>query len=126
MLREFFLGFVKIHILHHAAEKPVYGVALIEELRRHGYELSPGTLYPVLHALEKADYVVRDDRLVAGKVRKYYAITDAGREALDEVRDKIRELTHEVLGEADTTEPAESVIRPNRASRAGPPGRPHP
>ncbi len=51
MLREFFLGFVKIHLLHHAAEKPVYGVALIEELRRHGYELSPGTLSPGTVAL---------------------------------------------------------------------------
>jgi PadR family transcriptional regulator, regulatory protein PadR len=54
MLRQFFLGFIKVHILHHAAEEPVYGLALIVELRRHGYELSPGTLYPVLHQLEEA------------------------------------------------------------------------
>ena len=100
MLRDFFLGFIKIHILHHAAEGPVYGVALIEELRRHGYELSPGTVYPVLHSLENSGYVVREDRLVEGKVRKYYTVTDAGREALSEVRDKIRELTSEVLEEA--------------------------
>ncbi|MGH2457848.1 MAG: PadR family transcriptional regulator [Chloroflexota bacterium] len=97
MLREFFLGFVKIHILHHAAQEPVYGLALIQELRRHGYELSPGTLYPVLHSLEGAGYVAREDRVVDGKVRKYYAITDEGRWALTEAREKIGELVGEVL-----------------------------
>jgi PadR family transcriptional regulator, regulatory protein PadR len=100
MLREFFLGFVKIHILHHAAEQPVYGLALIEELRHHGYELSPGTIYPILHGLEESGYVEREDRLVGGKVRKYYSVTDAGREALDDIRHKIRELTLGVLHEA--------------------------
>jgi DNA-binding PadR family transcriptional regulator len=98
MLRDFFLGFVRIHILHHAAEGPVYGIGLIEELRRHGYELSPGTLYPILHSLEAAGYLARDEQVVAGKVRKYYAITPAGREALGEARERIRELTDEVLG----------------------------
>lgn len=37
----------------------MYGLALIAELRRHGYELSPGTLYPVLHQLEGAGYLSR-------------------------------------------------------------------
>jgi DNA-binding PadR family transcriptional regulator len=97
MFRDFFLGFVKIHILHHAAQAPVYGVALIEELRHHGYELSPGTLYPVLHAMEEAGYLARENRVVGGKVRKYYTATQAGRDALDEARQKIRELVAEVL-----------------------------
>ena len=97
MLRDFFLGFVKIHILHHASQRPVYGVALMEELRRHGYTLGPGTLYPVLHAMEAAGYLTREDRVVGGKVRKYYAATDAGRAALAEARSKIRELCDEVL-----------------------------
>lgn len=97
MLRDFFLGFIKIHILHHAAQEPVYGLALIQELGRHGYELGPGTLYPILHSLEKADYLVREDRVVGGKVRKYYAITDQGRRALEEIREKIAELVHEVV-----------------------------
>src|SRR5215475_10039386 len=78
MLRNFFLGFIKIHILHHAGESPVYGLALIAELRRHGYELSPGTLYPLLHQLEEAGYLDRLDRVVNGKVRKYYALTRRG------------------------------------------------
>ena len=97
MIRDFFLGFVKIHILHHAAQEPVYGLAMIEELRRHGYDVSPGTIYPVLHALEADGYLLREERVVGGKVRKYYAITEAGRDALAEARVKIAELTHEVV-----------------------------
>jgi DNA-binding PadR family transcriptional regulator len=101
MLRDFFLGFIKIHILHHAALEPVYGLELIEELGRHGYALSPGTLYPVLRHLEEAGYLEREDRVVGGKVRKYYSITDLGREALAEARRKITELVGEVLDDAD-------------------------
>ena len=97
MLHNFFLGFVKIHVLHHAAQEPVYGLALIDELRQHGYELGPSTIYPLLHSLEAAGYLAREDRVVGGKVRKYYSITDVGRRALDEARPKIRELVDEVL-----------------------------
>ncbi len=68
-----------------------------EELGRHGYELSPGTIYPVLHGMEAAGYLARENRLVGGKVRKYYTITPAGRAALDEARQKIHELVAEVL-----------------------------
>jgi DNA-binding PadR family transcriptional regulator len=97
LLRDFFLGFVKIHVLHHAAREPVYGLALIEELARHGYTMSAGTLYPVLHTLEATGYLRKEDRVVGGKVRKYYVATDAGRAALAEARAKIRELVDEVL-----------------------------
>jgi DNA-binding PadR family transcriptional regulator len=104
MLRDFFLGFIRIHILHHAALEEVYGVALIAELRRHGYELSPGTLYPVLHGLAAAGYLTATPRVVGGKVRKYYAITAQGREALAAARPKIAELVAEVLaGEGPTS-----------------------
>ena len=60
MLRDFFLGFIKIHVLHHAAQEPIYGVAMIAELARHGYDLSPGTLYPLLHSLEEQGYLARN------------------------------------------------------------------
>jgi len=100
--RDFFLGFIKVHILHHAAEEPVYGLEMIEELRRHGYELSPGTLYPMLHSLAEAGYLSKEERLVNGKVRKYYHITDAGRDILTSAKHSIRELVNEVLhGELD-------------------------
>lgn len=97
MLRDFFLGFVKIHILYHAAEEPVYGLWLIEELARHGYDLSPGTLYPILHSLEEGGYLVHEDRVVEGKRRKYYSITPQGLEMLERARVQIRELTGEVV-----------------------------
>jgi PadR family transcriptional regulator, regulatory protein PadR len=109
MLRDFFLGFVKVHVLHHAAQEPVYGLAMIEELRRHGYEVGPGTIYPLLHDLETDGYLAREERVVGGKVRKYYTITDEGRAALAEARAKIAELTHEVLeghGPAKLPEPS--------------------
>lgn len=101
MLRDFFLGFIKIHVLHHAAQEPVYGVAMIAELARHGYELSPGTLYPLLHNLEEQGYLLHEERVVEGRVRKYYAITEEGRAALSEAKQKIAELMHEVLEEDD-------------------------
>ena len=99
MLRDFFLGFIKIHVLHHAAHEPIYGVAMIAELARHGYDLSPGTLYPLLHSLEEQGYLVHTDRLVEGRVRKYYVITEEGRAALLEAKQKIAELVYEVLEE---------------------------
>ena len=97
MLCNFVLGFIKVHVPHQAAQEPVYGLALLDELRRHGYELGPGTLYPLLHGLEADGYLAREDRVVGGKVRKYYTITDAGRLALAEARVKIAELVDEVL-----------------------------
>lgn len=99
MIRDFFLGFIKIHILYHAAQEPIYGAEFVEELARHGYELSPGTLYPTLHRLERQGYLVQERRVVEGRTRKYYAITDKGRAALEEARCKIAELVNEVLEE---------------------------
>ena len=62
--REFFLGFIKIHILYHASKEPIFGVGIVEELSRHGYCLSPGTLYPTLHRLAKEGYLTQDSKLV--------------------------------------------------------------
>lgn len=98
IFRDIFLAFVRVHLLHHAAEAPIYGVEMIEELARHGYDLGPGTLYPILHGLERTGYLVSEKRIVLGKARKYYAITDAGRDALRQLRPKVAELVEEVLG----------------------------
>jgi PadR family transcriptional regulator PadR len=97
MLQDFLLGFIKIHILHHAAAEPIYGLAMIEELQRHGYRVSPGTLYPLLHALEEDGLLHREDRVVEGRQRKYYSITSEGRQALEDAKPRIRELVEEVL-----------------------------
>jgi DNA-binding PadR family transcriptional regulator len=96
MIRDFFLGFIKLHILHHAAEAPVFGLDLIRELGSHGYELSPGTLYPILHNLERDGYLTAEQKVVGGKVRKYYTATRKGKTALTEARAKARELLDEI------------------------------
>ena len=98
MLQELFLGFARVHILYHASREPVYGLGLQAELGRHGYRLSPGTLYPILNSLEKSGYLLKSERVVEGKVRKYYVITDAGLRILHEAQAKIQELASEVLG----------------------------
>ena len=97
MFRDFFLGFVRIHILHHACEEPIYGTGIMEELARHGYHLSAGTLYPILHGLEKKGFLKSYEEVVHGKVRRYYRATPAGEAMLAEAREKIVELVREVL-----------------------------
>ena len=96
LIREFFLGFIKIHILYHAAQEPVCGVDLAEELGRHGYHVSPGTLYPTLHALERAGYLQSESRTVHGRRRKYYSATDDGHAVLQRARKQAGELLEEV------------------------------
>ncbi len=97
MLRSLFLGFVKIHILHHASKGPIYGLWIIEELERHGYRLSPGTIYPTLHSMARDGYLRCESKVVNGKVRKYYTITQKGSDALNQAIGKLRELVEEVL-----------------------------
>ncbi|HZA24723.1 MAG TPA: PadR family transcriptional regulator [Dehalococcoidia bacterium] len=97
--RDILRGFIKVHILFHASQEPVYGLGLMEELARHGYHLSPGTLYPILHSMEKGSYLTSHEEVVSGKVRRYYRATPLGQEALREAQGKIKELVAEVLGE---------------------------
>ena len=97
--REFFLGFVKIHILYHAVKEPIYGVDVMRELARHGYHLSPGTLYPTLHRMERDGYLSSNRKVVSGKVRKYYRATDAGKRMLEQSKKQILELVREVVDE---------------------------
>lgn len=97
MLRTVDLAFMRLHILYHAVEEPFYGMAMMQELRRHGYRISAGTFYPLVHRMEEDGLLAREERVVDGKVRKYYAATDDGRAALDEARAKLEELATEVL-----------------------------
>ena len=92
-------GLIRLHILHHAAEGPVFGLWFIEELARHGYKLSPGTLYPLLHGLEQKGYL-RSARERSGKsVRRLYRATPLGRKVLAAARGKVSELFGELLEE---------------------------
>lgn len=96
ILRKLFLGFIQIHILQHAQKEPFYGSWMIEELQHHGYEISAGTLYPILHKLEKAELVTVEEKLESGKIRKYYSITSKGIALLSKAKKKIKELTSEL------------------------------
>jgi len=96
VLRKLFLGFIQIHILHHAKIEPIYGMWMLGELREHGYNMSAGTLYPVLHTMENERLLTKEDRLVDGKIRKYYTTTLLGVEVLIEAKKKASELFKEI------------------------------
>ncbi|MEW6532355.1 MAG: PadR family transcriptional regulator [Thermodesulfobacteriota bacterium] len=99
MQNEFFHGFIRLHILYHASEESIFGLGILRELRRHGYELSPGTLYPLLHRMEKHGLLESRKELVAGKVRRVYVITKSGLSTLHEAREKVRELFGELFAD---------------------------
>ncbi len=97
VVRDFQRGAVRLHVLHHAAEGHVSGVWLSDELGRHGYRISPGTLYPLLHDLEDAGLLVSHEQVERGRVLRYYAVTDEGRRTLADARAALVELAHELL-----------------------------
>lgn len=97
LMREFFSGFIRIHILYHAAREDIYGQEFSEELKRHGYEISYGTLYPIFHRLEEQGFLTSRRENVSGKIRKYYSITEEGRSVLEEAKYKARELVDELF-----------------------------
>jgi PadR family transcriptional regulator, regulatory protein PadR len=96
LMRDFLLGFIKIHILYHAKQEKIYGKEFHEELNRHGYNMSFGTLYPIFHKLEKDGYLTSEKVNINGKIRKYYTITKKGRSALADARQKANELVKEL------------------------------
>lgn len=95
--KDLYGGLIRLHILHHAAEAPVFGLGIIEELRRHGYEISAGTLYPMLHGLEKKGYLASHHERSGRRERRVYQITRRGRAALADGRAKVMELFGELF-----------------------------
>ena len=95
--RDLYSGLIRLHVLHHAVEEPIFGLGMVEELARHGYRISPGTLYPILHGLEQKGYL-RATELRSGKSRRrVYSATASGREALRAAKIKVRELFGELI-----------------------------
>ena len=94
---DLFSGFIKLHVLHHASEHPIYGLWLIEELEEHGYRVSPGTLYPLLHSLEKTELLKSYNELYEGKIRRYYKITPDGRRQFKKAKLQLMELMREIM-----------------------------
>lgn len=95
--KDLYSGLIRLHILHHAIHEPLYGLSIIEELRRHGYKLSPGTLYPLLHGLEKKGYLRSKVEREGRRSRRLYRATPRGRKVLLVAKEKVRELFGELL-----------------------------
>ena len=99
--RDLLSGFVRLHVLLHAADEPIYGSWIIEELGRHGYKLSAGTLYPMLHAMETKGYLTSFEKRDGRTVRRYYKATDKGREGLAIARERVGELFGELAEQSE-------------------------
>ena len=94
--RELFDGLIRLHVLLHAAEEPVFGLAMMHELEHHGYHVGPGTLYPLMHGLERAGLLRSSLQHAEGRRRRIYKITPSGKRALEKARSKVDELYHEL------------------------------
>ena len=108
--QDLYSGLIRLHILHHACKGEVYGLWMIEELARHGYKLSPGTMYPLLHSLEERGLLVSKEKREGRRYRKLYRASPAGRKALIAAKQKLRELFGELFEHKRST--------PHRASRS--------
>lgn len=95
--RDLYSGLIRLHVLAHAVEKPLFGLGIVEELARHGYKISPGTLYPLLHGLEKKGYITATVRRDGKSLRKLYRATPLGRKALAAARNRVREFIGELF-----------------------------
>ena len=96
--REILLSFWKVHILHHASEEPIHGQWILTELRRHGYEISPGTLYPLLNRMERLGWLrCKSDPEGGRRARKDYRLTKQGQKVLELIKAQIKELHREVV-----------------------------
>jgi DNA-binding PadR family transcriptional regulator len=112
LTREILLGFWKAHILHHAGEHPVFGQWVLTELRRHGYDISPGTLYPLLQRMERNGWLQSETEPGAGRRgRRYYRLTASGADVLAVVRQAAGELQREVVDGARGGGRRESGVR---------------
>ncbi|MFZ5447438.1 MAG: PadR family transcriptional regulator [Thermodesulfobacteriota bacterium] len=93
----FWQGMVRLVVLHQASQGPIYGGRFSKFLRDKGHPISPGSLYPLLHLLEKAGFLQSRLKVYRGRVRKYYEITPQGRTCLEEVRRGVADLVKEVI-----------------------------
>jgi DNA-binding PadR family transcriptional regulator len=92
-------GLIRLHILHHAAHEPIFGLGIMEELGRHGYRLSPGTLYPLLHSLERKGLLRSSEIRLNNHTRRVYRATPFGKKSLKLAKEKVQELFGELFDE---------------------------
>ena len=84
-------------MLHHAVHEPIFGLGMIDELARHGYRISPGSLYPLLHSLEEKGYLRHQVKRNGRSLRRVYRATPLGRKALAAAKGRVRELFRELI-----------------------------
>lgn len=96
---DLYSGLIRLHILYHACKEPIFGAGISQELARHGYRLSAGTLYPMLHGLEQKGYLRSSVAREGRQSRRIYRGTAKGRRALDSARIKVQELFGELFEE---------------------------
>lgn len=116
--RDLTSGFVRLHVLHQACTDAVFGIGIIERLALHGYVLSPGTLYPILHGMERDGLLRSRGEVVGKKRRRVYVITPEGRRTLMLSKVKLWELFKEVFGDELSPETAGHVEKALRTAMA--------
>src|ERR1700674_5126108 len=95
--RDLYSGMIRLHILHHAEREAIFGAGMAEELARHGYKISPGTLYPILHGLEKRGYLKSEEERSGKSIRRLYRMTAPGLCPLKTANLRVRELFGELI-----------------------------
>jgi len=107
-------GLIRLHVLHHASEAPIFGLEMIKELSRHGYRIGAGTLYPILHELEAKEWLHSEKELAGGRFRRVYRATRKGRRALAAAKEKVSELFGELFQHEIPTERINARRRSSR------------
>jgi PadR family transcriptional regulator len=109
--RDLYSGLIRLHILYHAGREEIFGLGIIEELARHGYKLSPGTLYPILHRLENKGYLRSYEHRDGKRIRRVYKATASGRKALAAAKVKVTELVGELFEDESAPRPTKPRAR---------------
>ncbi len=113
--RWFYSGLIRLHILYHAVEGPIFGFGIIEELARHGYKVSPGALYPLLHSMERMGYLRSMEERSGRWSRRVYRATPLGRQILQDAKLKVHELFAELFEKESAVPVSRSKTRGARA-----------
>jgi DNA-binding PadR family transcriptional regulator len=95
--KEIYGGLVRLHVLHHASREPIFGQGIMDELAHHGYRLGPGTIYPILHGLERSGHLRSCVEKSGRSSRRTYVATATGRKALQGAKERIWELFTELF-----------------------------
>lgn len=113
--KEIYGGLVRLHVLHHASHEPIFGQGMMDELAHHGYKLSPGTMYPILHGLERGGYLKSSVEKAGRRSRRTYVMTAAGMKALRQAKKRVWELFKELFEEELSRSPK---LEPSRRGKS--------